>query len=185
MCFPKYLEKNIIQDKEKIELMIPFLIRAIRQLEKGGADFIILPCNTLHGVLPELRKNTKKEIIDIIEETAKSILKQKYSKVGIISTSKTRTLRIYDRVLKGVKILYPTQEQQGLVSGIILKIIERRANKEDKDYLDKIIKKMLEEGAEKIILACTDLSNIVEIKDNILDTREVLVKSIKNKMRNN
>jgi aspartate/glutamate racemase len=77
-----------------------------------------------------------------------------------------------------VQILYPNKEEQNSISEIILRIINNTSTREDKILIDKIILGLKEKGAEKIVLACTDLANIVEIDDSIIDTQKILIDSI-------
>lgn len=165
--------------------MNPYLIKSIRQLEKANSDFIVLPCNTLHNLLPYLRNQTKLEILDLTEETAKEIKLKKYRKIGILSTSKTKNSKLYNKLISKTKIIYPNENEQKIISKIIIKIIAQKSSNKDKEYLKKIIMKMRNQGAEKILLACTDLANLIEKDSHILDTQKILIKSIKNKMRNN
>ena len=158
--------------------MLPYILKSIRQLECAKANFIVLPCNTLHTLLPILRKKSKTKFLDLIEEVSKEI-KNKYKKIGILSTTKTKQEKLYDTSLKNkIEIIYPTNQEQRKVSKIIIKILRKKANKTDKKYLENLIKKLINRGAEKVILACTDLTNLIKYNKNIVDTMEILINSI-------
>jgi len=160
--------------------MLPYILNSIKQLEKAGADFIVLPCNTLHALLPELKKHSKIEFIDLIEETSGEI-KKKYKKVAILGTTKTRNEKLYDKALKNIDIIYPSKKEQKELSKIIVRIIRKKHKKTDKIYLEKLINSLIKKGAEKVILACTDLANLIDNK-NTIDTSEILIDSIKAKI---
>jgi aspartate racemase len=153
----------------------------VKQLECAGADFLVLPCNTLHTLAEDIRKNTKVEFLDLVEAVSEEI-NGRYGKIGILGTTKTRDDGIYDRVLKDVEITYPNNAEQKRVSDIIIRIIRGGADSKDKAYLDKLINKMIDSGAEKVLLACTDLPNLVRENSKTLDSTETLIKVVKEKI---
>lgn len=182
VSFPKDLEKEIFINNKDYKIILPYLLKSIKQLKQSKADFIVLPCNTLHSLLPTLKQYSSLKFIDLIEETTNQV-KKKYKKIGILSTTKTRNQKLYDKLLYNVDVNYPNKKEQKRVSEIILKIIRKKANIHDKKYLENLIKKFIEEGAEKVILACTDLNNLIKNNKNILDTTQILIKSILKEMK--
>jgi len=183
VSFPKKFENKIIEKSQSCDTMIPYLSKSIEQLKRAGADFIVIPCNTLHLLLPKLRKSFSIEFIDLIEETSKEITKKCYKKIGILSTTKTRNEKLYDSINKGIEIIYPSEEEQRKISEIIIKIIRNQQKTEDKDYINEVVKKLINRGAGKVVLACTDLAEVIKINSNVLDTTEILINSIKEKMK--
>ncbi len=175
------MEEDIGAKGENPQLILPYLIKSIKQLELAKVDFIVLPCNTLHSLLPELRNKSEIEIVDLIEEVSNRI-KENYKKVGILCTTKTREEGLYDKHLEDIGIIYPDVDEQKKVSDIIIKIIRKKENNEDREYLSYLIEKMKNKGAEKVILACTDLANLISGEDT-LDTTQVLIDSIVERMR--
>jgi len=143
-------------------------------LLKAESDFIVLPCNTLHDLLPILRKKFHCEFLDLIEETSKQI-RENYSCVGILGTSKTKQKGLYDKNLKYVDVIYPSEKEQEKLSEIINRIISNNSNEKDKKFLNNLINKLQKRGAEKIVLACTDLGNIVKRDNRTIDSTEVLI----------
>lgn len=69
-----------------------------------------------------------------------------------------------------------------IIAGIIIRIIRQEQTNEDKDYIHKLIDSLLGLGAEKVILGCTDLANLINKDENIIDSSEVLIDSIKKRM---
>lgn len=141
-----------------------------------------MPCNILHTLLPKIKDNTNLEVLDLIEVVS-SYIQKRFRKVGILSTNKTRNDRLYEHKLKGVKIIYPTLLEQKKISKIIIRIIRNTFTKKDQNFLYDIIDKMNKKGVEKVILACTDLANIIKKNSNTIDSTEILIKLILNKMR--
>ncbi len=156
--------------------MLPYIIKSVRQLENAGADFIVMPCNTLHELLPKLRKLFKIRFVDLIEEASKKI-SGNYKKIGVLCTNKTRKERLYDSILKNIEVIYPNEFEQEKVSEIIVKIIRGKQTIEDKIYLKRLINRLVENGAEKVLLACTDLINLIGNNEYTLDTTQILIDS--------
>lgn len=163
------------------ELMLSYVLKSAKQLEKAGADFIVLPCNTLHEILPILKNEINLPFIDLVEETVK--LLSKFKKVGILASKRTKDSRLYDNLLGNVQVIYPDEYGQDKVSEIILKIISNTYTKSDEILINEVIMRLKGKGAEKIVLACTDLANIVEIDDSIIDTQEILISAVKDEMK--
>lgn len=184
VCFSKDLENRIGIGGESGDLILPNVLKSVKELEGAGVDFIVMPCNTLHVLIPELRKNCNLDFVDLIEETSK-IVKDKYNRIGILCTNKTKDECLYDSVLENVEIIYPNDTEQKRVSEIIIKIIRGKSDKIDKIYLNFLINKMTREGAEIVLLACTDLVNLVGGNSKTLDTTQILIDSILRKMNDN
>ena len=108
---------------------------------------------------------------------------KKYSRVGILASTRTKESKIYDKFANSTEIIYPTKEEQDRISHIIIKIIRKSYNETDKLKINNIISNLKKRGAEKVILACTDLANITEKDDFLIDTQEVLISSIKEIMK--
>jgi len=176
--FPKYIEQKIIQESKDCALILPYIIKSIKQLENAGADFIVLPCNTLHSLLNTVKKETHLEIIDLVEEVSK--IAKNYRKVGIIASSKTVEDRLYEN--KNFEVVYPEKQEQKMISEIMVRIIRKNSDKNDKKFITSMINNLKQKGAEKIIFACTDISNL-RIKDkDIIDSQKVLIDAVRRKM---
>ena len=141
-----------------------------------------MPCNTLHQLLPEIRRYTNLEVLDLIEEVSYYI-KKRFRKIGILSTNKTRNEKLYEINLEHIKIVYPTELEQKSISKIIIRIIRNTSIKQDLKCLNRIIERMIKEGAEKVILTCTDLANIIKNNSNTIDSTSILIKMIFNRIK--
>lgn len=142
----------------------------------------MLPCNTLHSLFPRLREISKLPLIDLIEEVSTNI-KQNYQSIGILSTSKTRQDGLYDKQLEEIKLIYPSDKEQVQISEIIIRIIHNKVKEEDKIFLDNIIQSLIPQGAEKVLLACTDLGQVIRNNPNIIDSTDILIEAIKSYLR--
>lgn len=121
------------------------------------------------------------KFIDLVEQVSLEVLKDK-EPVGILATTKTVEEKLYDQYLSNMKIVYPAEEEQKIVSEIILRIIRGKSTKEDRLYLKKLILELKQRGAKKVILGCTDLSILLNEELDFIDSTEVLIRAVKREM---
>lgn len=156
---PYKIEEEVITKNKGIERCIPFLTSEAKRLEKAGADFIVMPCNTLHVFINELRNSVSIPVLSIIEETIKFIKKKNFTKIGIIATPAAIKNGLYQDAFEdnGVNYITPNDSQQTKMGKIILNLVKGGENKEDKKELNKVIKSLEEKNVDCVLLACTDL----------------------------
>lgn len=178
--FPFVIENEAIVQGINSEKMIPYLIDGAKILEKSGVDFGILPCNTLHKYIGEIRKAVKFPFLSILEETALALKEKKVKNVGILATETTIKSKIYEDALRdnGINILYPSQNEQDIVNNIIVELLNETGSNLQKEKLGTVCNILYERGAEIILLACTDLQLIasnIKTPVPIIDTTEILI----------
>lgn len=178
VAIPLKIEKEIITEAKNEKNILPFLIDAAKQLEKGGADFIAIPCNTVHIFIKEIRKSVNIPVLSIIEETSNFLKKEKIKKVGLLATTATIKNKLFDVHLKqsGIKIKTPDDSNQLRMGIIINRLVNNKHSDKDKKELMGIINKL---KVKSVILACTDLQ-ILNPKCNgvkIFDTMDILAKA--------
>ena len=176
---PLKLEKECILDAQNEEKCIPYLLNAAKILEKGGADFIVMPCNSLHLFIEEIRRAVKIPVLSIVEETIKHLNNNKIKAVGVLATSITINNGLYQNQLEanGIKNINPDELYQTELSKIIYKLVIDDYTEADKDMFNDISGNLIRKGAKSIILACTDLQLLSPFNDKVkfIDTMQVLV----------
>ena len=180
---PFLLENNAILYGQKSDLdkQLSYLLESARLLEKAGADFGVIPCNTVHIYIDEIRKSVRMPFLSIIEATVEFARAKNWKKIALLGTKATITSGIYDKEFgsHSIEILKPNFEDQESLSEIILHILRGEKSMQDKETVLRIVKKLEAEGAEAVILGCTDFQLLLNEKDfdiPIVDTVEVLVK---------
>lgn len=160
---PYKIEEEAIAKGIGFERITPFLIEEAKRLEKSGADFIVMPCNSLHVFIKEIRNAVKIPVLSIIEETVKFLKKNKFKKVGIVSTSATIKNKLYENAFEENKIGYemPDDFQQAKMGKIILNLVTGMQNNKDRDELIKIISDFEKKNVDCVVLACTDLQLLI------------------------
>ncbi len=157
----KGLDETGIVDDENV---LNSLKKGIEILEKDNVDFIVIDCNTVHYYIDKLREFSKKPIISIIESVLEESKKEQYKVLGIVGTRTTVNKAIYDKVFNKykIRIMHPTEEEENIITSTILNVMGNKYNQNDVKNLNKIINRMKDNGAEAVIIGCTELSIITE-----------------------
>lgn len=185
---PFDIEKDAIAEGIGEERCLPYLIDAARNLEKAGADFLVMPCNSLHLFIGQIRKAVKIPVLSILEETSAFLKKQKVDKVGIIATPITIRNKLYEKSLKtkGIEQVVPDKLQQAKIGKLILNLVSNRYDNKDREMLIKIIKQFGSRKVKSIILACTDLQLLIPQHSSIkiYDTMKILADATVREIQN-
>lgn len=186
---PYKIEEEFITHAQGEEKYLLYLIDAAQRLEKGGADFIVIPCNSVHILIDEIRKSVNIPVLSIIEETIDYLKSKNIDQVGILATSATIRKKLYEEKLiqNGISIKVPSEEDQNQMGEIINNLVHSRQDDEDKQKLLEITKRLADSGVKTILLACTDLQLITpQIPDiEIIDTMEIVARSTVQNILNN
>jgi aspartate racemase len=160
---PYKIEEDLITKNEGSERYIPFLVNEAKRLEKAGADFIVMPCNSLHVFIKEIREAVNIPVLSIIEETVKFLKKNNFKKVGIVSTSATIQNKLYETALEkeGMAYVTPDAFQQAKMGKFILNLVTGQQKNRDREDLIQIINDFEKKNVDCVALACTDLQLLI------------------------
>ena len=165
---------------------LPMMIETAKNLEKAGADFIVIPCNTAHFWLSELQENLSIPIIDMVEETARAISTgfPHFHKVGLIATTGTIKSKVYHQVFErmGWEIITPKETGQAIVMKAIYgkEGIKTGELEKPKEKIIKVVRELMGMGAEVIAAGCTEVSLVLRKEDlsiPVIDPTEILAKA--------
>ena len=141
------------------------LTKAAMNLEKGGADFLLICTNTMHRVAPQIQESLTIPILHIADATAEELKKSKINKVGLLGTAFTMEHDFYKGRLRekhGLKVITPDQEDRNLVHDVIYnELCMGKFNENSKNAYMQVIEKLKESGAEAVILGCTEIALLV------------------------
>ena len=143
------------------------LIYGVKKLESWGVDFIVLPCNTIHYFIKDMRNSIKIPIISIVESTISTVLKSDYTKIGILSSASTRILELYKKPFKEIEfdIFTPNDKEQEETDSVVLSAMAGTQGIKEINILENIMHKMIVSGAQCIILGCTELPLAISQND--------------------
>lgn len=165
------------------ESPVPQMIRSAKTLQDAGADFLVLPCNSAHYFLPEVRKHVNIPFIDMVSQTCEIITSNQAKIVGLLAGEVTVGGRLYEGILdeQGVRVLQVSDEEQLLVRDIIEDVKQNAVTDATREKLLILINLLTERGAEIIILGCTELQTAIKyipLNHNIVDSLDVLAKAV-------
>lgn len=155
------------------------LAEAASNLEKAGAAFIVICTNTMHKVAPQIQSRIGIPIIHIADATSDELKKQNVTKVALLGTKYTMTQAFYKERLvnAGITVLIPDEQEIELINDIIydelcLGIISDSSKEK---YLS-IINGLAQQGAQGVILGCTEIGLLIQQKDTdlpVFDTTQI------------
>jgi aspartate racemase len=145
------------------------LLKGCQFLQQGGAEAIVLCANTMHLIAERLQEAIDIPIIHIATATAVEIQKEAIKKVGLLGTKFTMELDFFKDKLaeNGIETIIPKNDAdrdfmhatifEELGRGLVTEATKRR-------YLE-IANQLIKEGAEGIILGCTEIPLVIKPED--------------------
>lgn len=175
---PYQIEADLIEKNKGGERYIPYLTKEAQRLEKADADLLVMPCNSLHVFIKEIRESVSIPVLSIIEETVNFLKSKDYKKVGIISTSATVENKLYENAFKDADIDYvsPDDFQQAKMGKIIINLVTGQQRNEDREEIIRIIDSFDTKNVDCVALACTDLQLLIPKHESVpvFDTMKIL-----------
>lgn len=186
---PYKTEENLLLHGKGIHDYLPHLIQSSKLLESAGADFIVMPCNTLHFFENEIRKNVKIPFISIVDVTTAFLQRSKPQKVGIIGTKVTLESKFYQNRFKeiGLDCYIPNEFQQAKIGKMIHGLVSNQYANSQRQILIEIIQEFADVGVSLVLLACTDLQALIPQHPNIeiVDTMQLLADEVVRQIHSN
>jgi aspartate racemase len=142
---------------------------AALKLERGGADFILICTNTMHKVVSQIEEKVNIPILHIADATAKEIAKRKIAKIGLLGTKYTMEQDFYKARIEanGIRVIIPEQNDREMINKIIFEeLCLGKINPPSREYFKKVIDSLVQNGAEGIVLGCTEIGLLVKEEDS-------------------
>jgi len=144
------------------------ILEAAQNLEKAGAEFIVISCNDVHRFVPQITPNINIEFLHIAEVTARAIKAQNLNRVALLGVRKTMESDFYQTILEShdIDVIIPNEQQRTYIHDAIMNemVADIFTQTTRQGYLD-IISALACEGAEGVILGCTEIPMLLEAKD--------------------
>ena len=137
-------------------------------LERAGAACIMLGANTMHHIAPQVKVKINIPFIHIAEETGKEILKKGIKKVALLGTKYTMQLSFFKDVLasQGIETIIPNEADIEIINeGIYKELALGIITEQNKNNYVQIMDKLKANGAEGIILGCTEIPLLIKEND--------------------
>ncbi|EJA6849501.1 TPA: aspartate/glutamate racemase family protein [Clostridioides difficile] len=144
------------------------LADAAIKLQEAGADFIVICTNTMHRVSDKIQESIHIPLLHIADVTATVLREKEIKKVALLGTKYTMEQDFYKNVIinNGIEVLIPNEEDRIIVNDTIfnelcLGIISESSKKAFLSIIDKLGK----QGAEAVILGCTEIGLLIKQND--------------------
>ncbi|SIQ43773.1 aspartate racemase [Bacillus cereus] len=152
---------------------------AAYSLQRGGADFIIICTNTMHKVVEKIKENIHIPVLHIAVATAKEIKRKDIQKVGLLGTKYTMEQDFYKLRIEEnhIKVMIPSEKDRDKINEVIYKeLCLGKITSQSREYYKRVIEELVKEGAQGIILGCTEIGLLIKQEDvlvPIFDTTHI------------
>ena len=166
-----FAEIEDCQSKGEWERSGEILGDAARRLELAGADLILVCTNTMHKVVPQIKKQIGIPLLHIAEALAAELKWQKVNKVLLLGTKYTMTQDFYKEKLidGGINVLIPDLTDMEIINDIIFnELCLGRIEEKSRQLFRQIIRKFPPGEIEGVVLGCTEIGLLVKQEDYIL-----------------
>jgi aspartate racemase len=171
---------DVVEQKCNEEKVLALLGQGIETLQKAGADFSIIACNTVQCFVPKLQKKGK--VLSLVEETLREAESSGIEKWGLLGSNMTMQKGLYQNAFAqaNLSVVEPDSEKQKIVTSAIMDILSGNRNEEAREKLMDVVSWLKGKEAQGIILACTDLPIVISSESigiKTLDTSDVIAKA--------
>lgn len=146
------------------------IVDAARRLEAAGVDVLLICTNTMHRMAPAVEAAITVPLLHIADPTAERITAAGHRKVGLLGTAFTMEHDFYKGRLTarhGLKVLVPDADDRATVHRIIYEeLVAGKVLPQSRAAYREVIGRLIEDGAEAIILGCTEIMLLVQPEDS-------------------
>ena len=168
-----------LQSQGNWSAMAELLINSGLRLKAAGAQGILIATNTMHKVADEVQTATGLPLIHIADATAAAIKAAGISKIALLGTNFTMTQDFYKQRLfdAGLTVMVPDTIERADVHRIIYdELCQGQFTNESRRRYVEIIEQLAEQGAEGVILGCTEIGLLIKQADSsipVFDTTQI------------
>jgi aspartate racemase len=156
------------------------MVKSAREIEKAGADFLLICTNTMHLMADEVQEAINIPLLHIADATARAVMDAGLKTVGLLGTRFTMEKEFYRGRLETkhqLKVVVPDKAGRDLVHDVIYsELVQGQIKDVSRRSYQEVIKGLVMNGAEGIVLGCTEIGLLVKKDDvavPIFDTMEI------------
>ena len=179
--FGDFSNEERLAEKGDWSLLNKTMIDAAQRLKRGGADFIVIASNTMNSRADDIQENVQIPVLHIADATGEKVNKSGIKTVALLGTKYTMEQHFYrDRLEKkyGLKVIIPNETERVYINSVIFdELCAGKIYNESRERFVQIINRLVDEdGAQGIILGCTEIPLLIKQKDvkvQIFDTMTI------------
>jgi aspartate racemase len=161
VSFQRFADWMSVEDWDSIE---EALLDGLERLDAAGADFAVIATNTMHILYEKLQASSPIPLISIVDATAEAIKEDGLKVVGLLGTRFTMEKPFYMDGLKrhGIEALVPDKDEREYINRVVFQELAKGLLlQESRDRYLEIIDRLVERGAQGIVLGCTEIPLLV------------------------
>jgi len=175
-----FAEMEALQREGRWRESAQILVAVAQNLVRAGADFIVLCTNTMHKLADEIQANITIPLLHIADATAEQVKAAGIRTIGLLGTRFTMEEDFYKGRLNqkyGLTVLIPDEKEREIVHRTIYdELVLGVVRQESREQYKQIITRLVQAGAEGIILGCTEIGLLVHAEDSrvpLFDTTRI------------
>ncbi|HYF85060.1 aspartate/glutamate racemase family protein [Azospirillum sp.] len=165
-----FAEVEALQHAGRWDDATALMIDAARRLERGGADFVVICTNTMHRMADQVQAAIGLPLLHIADPTAERIRAAGLRRVGLLGTAFTMEQDFYKGRLvqkHGLEVLVPDDADRATVHRVIYdELVQGCIEEASREAYRGVIARLVERGAEAVILGCTEIMLLVRPEDS-------------------
>ncbi len=172
-----FAEIEELQHKDEWDELTRIMIECAQSIEKAGADFLVICTNTMHLMADNVENSINIPLIHIADAAAGEIRKRSFEKVGLLGTKFTMEKDFYKVRLKekhNIETITPDEEGRQIIhDGVYKEFTQGNISNITRQNFRRIIKDLADNGAEAIVLGCTEIPLFIKEDDSpipLMDT---------------
>jgi aspartate racemase len=165
-----FAEIEALQDHGRWQEAAHLMVAAAQGIEQAGADFVVICTNTMHKLADEIQANIHIPILHIADATAQRVKATGLRKIGLLGTRYTMEQDFYKgRLINkyGLEVITPDGPDREIIHRVIYnELCLGIVKPESRERYLQIMEKLVQAGAEGIILGCTEIELLVRETDS-------------------
>lgn len=161
-------EVERLQNNNDWDQLTKLMVEWSLKTKHAGAECLVICTNTMHKMAPAIKTATQLPVIHIAEETGKKIVESGLKKVALLGTKFTMEGEFYKNKLHdfGIEVLIPDKNDRQDIHDVIYKeLIKGEFLHKSKERYVEVIEKLVSEGAEGVVLGCTEIPLLIKPED--------------------
>ena len=164
-----FAEIAVLQQQQDWPQMAEILIKAAKQVEAAGADYLLICTNTMHKLAEQVQAAVTIPLLHIADAVGENLIQHNFKKVALLGTQFTMEQDFYKQRLAdkfAIDVLIPDTQGRETVHRVIYdELCKGIISPESKTEYLTIIDDLTQQGAEAIILGCTEIALLVQQSD--------------------
>ena len=170
-------DEYFLSDRAKAEQAQRAVVEALECIQPSQNDKVVLACNTIHLIAPDIEQRLNIKCLSLIEHTVDAAEARGLKSIGLLGSPMTIQTKIYETPLgvKGIEVIVPSQAQIAMIEAAIRGVIAGQPTAPLRRKLRPIIRTLEHQGAQAIVLGCTELSVLFgDETDGYLDPLDII-----------